>query len=93
MSRLADTLASRLGRPVVDSTGIKGVFDLELKWTPDESQPRGPKESMEPLPVDDGAGGPTIYTALQEQLGLKLEARKGTAEILIIDHIEKPSEN
>jgi bla regulator protein BlaR1 len=93
MSRLADTLASRLGRPVVDSTGIKGVFDLELKWTRDESEPKGPKESMEPLPADEGAGGPTIFTALQEQLGLKLEARKAPVEILIIDHIEKPSEN
>ena len=77
----------------LDSTGVKGVFDIKLEWTPDESQPRGPKESPEPLPADDGAGGPSIFTALQEQLGLKLEPRKGPVEILIIDRIEKPSEN
>jgi bla regulator protein BlaR1 len=92
MSALADALSGRLGRPVVDSTGIKGFFDVNLEWTPDQSQPRGPKESVEPLPADDGAG-PTIFTALQEQLGLKLESRKGPVEILVIDRIEKPSEN
>jgi bla regulator protein BlaR1 len=93
MSALADALSGRLGRPVVDSTGIKGFFDVNLEWTPDQSQPRGPKESVEPVPADDGAGGPTIFTALQEQLGLKLEPRKGPVEILVIDRIEKPSEN
>jgi uncharacterized protein (TIGR03435 family) len=92
MSALADRLAGRLGRPVVDDTGVKGSFDINLEWTPDQSQPRGPKESAEPLPVDDGAG-PTIFTALQEQLGLKLEPRKGPVEILVIDRVEKPSEN
>jgi bla regulator protein BlaR1 len=92
MPALADALSGRLGRPVVDSTGIKGFFDVNLEWTPDQSQPRGPKESVEPLPADDGAG-PTIFTALQEQLGLKLESRKGPVEILVIDRIEKPSEN
>jgi len=93
MSALADALSGRLGRPVVDSTGVKGVFDIKLEWTPDESQPRGPKESVEPLPADDGAGGPTIFTALQEQLGLRLESRKGPVEIVVIDRVEKPSEN
>jgi uncharacterized protein (TIGR03435 family) len=92
MPALADALSGRLGRPVVDSTGIKGFFDVNLEWTPDQSQPRGPKESVEPLPADDG-DGPTIFTALQEQLGLKLEPRKGPVEILVIDRIEKPSEN
>lgn len=94
ITQLADTLARRLDRGVVDMTGIQGFFDLKLEWTPDESSPmQKPGEGGEGLstaPTD----GPTIFTALQEQLGLKLESRKVPVEILVIDHVEKlPSEN
>ena len=93
MSRLASILAGRLGRPIVDATHIDGAFDFKLEWTPDPGQPLGPKERAEPLPADDNSSGPSIYTALQEQLGLKLEARKASIEVVVIDHIERPSEN
>jgi uncharacterized protein (TIGR03435 family) len=86
--KLAITLArSGLDRPVVDETGLSGGFDLHLKWT---AEP--PPGNPEPGTMDDPAGL-SIFTALKEQLGLKLEATKGSVEVLIIDHVEMPSEN
>jgi uncharacterized protein (TIGR03435 family) len=78
MGMIAAQLAGRvLGRTVLDRTGIAGEFDINLEWTPDESTDLGP----------------SIFTAVQEQLGLKLETQKGVVDILVIDHVEKPSEN
>jgi len=83
---LAEELAAMvLGRPVVDRTGLTGAFDLNLKWRPETSQVNGASASLS----DD----PDIFTAIQEQLGLKLEARKAPAEIIIVDNAMKPSEN
>jgi uncharacterized protein (TIGR03435 family) len=79
METLASVLSTRLGRSVVDRTGLKGFYDFVVTWTPDEVQPDTP--------------GPSLFTALQEQLGLKLESSKGPVEILVIDHVEKPTEN
>ncbi len=100
LSLLADTLSNQIGRTVVDRTGLTGLYDFTLKWTPDESQPRmfpGPREGMEGRPPADRSAnpdtGPSIFTAVQEQLGLKLESQKGPVPILVIDRIEKPSEN
>jgi uncharacterized protein (TIGR03435 family) len=84
MERVANGLSRHVGFPVVDLTGLDGVFDFKLTWDPaaDES-------------TDDARdSGPSIYTALQQQLGLKLESRKMPVEILVIDHAEKiPTEN
>ena len=74
------TEGGEMDRPVVDMTGIEGLYDITLDWTPDNG-PRG---------VD---GGPSILTAVQEQWGLKLEPRKAPVEFIVIDHIERPSEN
>jgi uncharacterized protein (TIGR03435 family) len=95
MARLAEILAGRLGHPVVDVTGIKGVFDLKLSWTPDPAMVRNPTENKETLAVESMSdpSGPSIFSALQEQLGLRLEARKVPGEIIVIDHVERPSEN
>ena len=96
ISRLAEILSARLGRPVVDLTGIKGVFDLNLNWTPDLSMAKNSAESKESPAVVDAksdSSGQSIFSALQEQLGLRLEARKVPAEIVVIDHVERPSEN
>jgi uncharacterized protein (TIGR03435 family) len=78
MSAFVEDLANLLGRPVVDKTGFTSDFDVTLQWAPDE-----PDNS-------DAAASPAIFTALQEQLGLKLESGKGPVETLVIDHIEKP---
>lgn len=82
MDYLASSLSYHLGITVVNKTGIQGRFSYHLKWSPDELHPR-PGEA-EPV---------SVYTAIQEQLGLKLEARKGEVELLIVDHVERPSEN
>ncbi len=94
VSMLADLLSSELGRVVVDKTGLTGLYDFELKWTPEVSQNqmfKGP-DAVGSAPAPD-TSGPTIFTALQEQLGLKLEAQKGPVEVFVIDHVEKPTEN
>jgi uncharacterized protein (TIGR03435 family) len=80
-----------LDRPVVDQTGITGKFDFTLTWTPDESQFRGMGVRVPPPP--DTATAPSLFTAIQEQLGLRLESTKAPAEVLIIDRVEKPTEN
>jgi uncharacterized protein (TIGR03435 family) len=94
LNTLADSLSRLLGRVVLDKTGLTGLYDFELKWTPDESQGqmfKGPDIGDSPPPAD--ASGPTIFTAIQEQLGLKLESQKGPVEVLVIDHVERPTEN
>jgi uncharacterized protein (TIGR03435 family) len=83
MARFADALSRRMDRPVVDETGLSGAYDFVLDLLRDESH-------GDPGPNYDGA----IFTALQDQLGLKLEAKKQPVEILVIDHAEKlPTEN
>jgi bla regulator protein BlaR1 len=93
MAILANQLGQQLGRSVTDKTGLTGTYDIKLEWTPDESQGSGPRElGGEGGPPVDTAG-PTIFTALQEQLGLKLDSQKGAVEILIVDRAEKATEN
>jgi uncharacterized protein (TIGR03435 family) len=91
---LARILSSRVGRPILDRTGLKGNYDFKLEWTPDAAEPMkgGPGEKAEAAPAAD-LSGPSIFTALQEQLGLKLEATKAPVDIIIIDRAEKPTEN
>jgi uncharacterized protein (TIGR03435 family) len=89
MQKLADLLARLTGQQVVDATNLKGLFDFTLEWSPEETQKMTPEGG-----VAAGPSGPSIFSALQEQLGLKLEGRKGPVEILVVDHIEKaPTEN
>ena len=86
MEQLARQLSnSGIGRPVRDGTGLTGSYDYKLKWLP--GMRAGPDAAA------DTGGPPSIFTALQEQLGLKLESGKGPGEVLVIDHVEKPSEN
>jgi uncharacterized protein (TIGR03435 family) len=100
---LVQTLSQQLGRTVLDQTGLQGNYDFTLKWTPDPSMggmmagppgggpPGGGPGPDAPPPPD--ASGPSIFTAVQEQLGLRLESTKGPVEIIIVEHVEKPSEN
>lgn len=78
-----------LDKPVVDQTGIKGRYDFTLKWAPDFSQFGG----HVPPPTEAPDAPPSLFTAVQEQIGLKLETTKTMVDVLVIDHVEKPSEN
>jgi len=91
---LLATLLSRFEREiVVDQTGIKGLFDVKLEWTPDDSRSVTANPGAGPAATDP-ATGPSVFAALQEQLGLRLESRKGPLDVLVIDHAEKvPTEN
>ena len=81
-----------LDRPVVDHTGLAGKWDFQLKWTPDDSQFGG--MGMRPPPPSEAADAPPpLFTAIQEQLGLKLESGKAQVEVMVIDHVEQPSAN
>ena len=93
---LTRELERQLARVVIDRTGLQGEYDYTLDWAPEPGQ--GGPESIglppraEPAAPSDSKG-PSIFTALQEQLGLKLDSEKGPVEILVIEHVEKPSEN
>jgi len=76
-----------LDRMVLDKTGLSGTYDFELEWTPDDSQFGGT------LPPSVEPTKPNLFTAIQEQLGLKLEATKGLVAAIVIDRVERPSEN
>jgi uncharacterized protein (TIGR03435 family) len=82
MQQLANHLSSYVGRPVLDKTGLPAAYDFTLNWTPDSGGQPNPD-----------LNGVDLFTALQEQLGLKLESQKAPIEMLVIDRAEKPSEN
>jgi uncharacterized protein (TIGR03435 family) len=87
LSQFANGLAGQVGRVVVDRTGLTGQWDFELTFAPEP--PRGPlPPGVELPPVDPNA--PSLFTAIQEQLGLKLESTKGPVEVLVVDSIERP---
>ena len=94
LSMFAGSLGMVLDRPVIDKTGITSYFEIHLVFSPDDSA--GPR----PVPAEPGASGvvraadaPGIFQAIQEQLGLRLVPAKGPVDVLVIDHIERPSEN
>ena len=82
-----------MDKPVVDQTGLTARYDFTLKWTPDQSQFAAMGAKIPPPNIDDPNAPPSLYTALQEQLGLKLEATKAKADVMVIDHLDKPSAN
>jgi bla regulator protein BlaR1 len=92
---LAHALAPQLGRSVVDKTGLSGRYDYTLQWTPDNTPP--PMPGVDGLAAHGDAGndapGVSLFTAIQEQLGLKLESQKGNVDVIVIDHIDPPSAN
>ena len=95
---LAQLLSRLLGRTVLDQTGLKGNYDFTLQFTPDQSPAAMFKGAEDGKPGTDNAlppdsSRPSLFTAIQEQLGLRLESQKGPVQILVIDHVERPSEN
>jgi uncharacterized protein (TIGR03435 family) len=81
-------LSMALGSPVIDKTGFTQLFDVRLDFLPDETTAALPAP---PSPPDDA--NPSILFAIQQQLGLKLESAKGPVEVLVIDRVERPTEN
>ncbi len=81
---VVEAMSGLMERSVVDETGLTGLYDFELHWTP-EAAPNADG------PVD--ASGPSIFTAFQEQLGLKLESKRAPVEVIVVTRVEKPSEN
>ena len=86
-------LSEQVGHTVVDKTGLAGSYEFTLQWKPDDS-------AASQTPTFGGAQGtagtaswPSIFTAIQEQLGLELEPQEVSMEVLVIDHIERPSAN
>jgi uncharacterized protein (TIGR03435 family) len=86
MDRFAEILSRQMDRPVVNQTGLQGVFNLTLQWTPDSARPANPQNGA-------ATEGPSIFTAIQEQLGLRLRAQKVPVDVLVIDHAERPDAN
>lgn len=97
MVQIAQRLSGRVDRTVVDKTGVEGLYNIHLEFTPDPGirgqalVPSGPPDTQVIAPPSDP--GPNLFIALQEQAGLKLTPEKGPVEFLIIDHVEKPSAN
>ena len=90
---LAQAVSQIVGRPILDHTGLSAKYDFELKWTPDQSSASNAVGGIAlPLAVTD-RDRPNIFTALQEQLGLKLDASKAPAPVIVVDHIETPTAN
>jgi uncharacterized protein (TIGR03435 family) len=100
LSNLATMLTSYLHRLVIDRTGLTEIYNFALRWTADENltQPSSNSQgaaggSSNGLPSADPTGSPSLFTAIQEQLGLKLESAKGPVEFIVIDHVERTSGN
>jgi bla regulator protein BlaR1 len=115
MPFLANWLAWRVERPVLDKTGLSGTYDIQLAWTPDPDAPRLPAPTPPPPPPPPAPpsqsgsaeptrlphrtpppldpNGPSIFTAIREQLGLRLDAQRGPIEVIVIDKVERPTPN
>jgi uncharacterized protein (TIGR03435 family) len=89
MDSLASSLGQFVGRTVTNATALTGLYDFTLTWTP-EQMPQRPPDAP-PLNIDPN--GPSIFTALQEQLGLKLESARGQVDVVVIDRVEHPTED
>jgi uncharacterized protein (TIGR03435 family) len=88
LGQLGSLLSPRVGRPVEDHTGLTGTFYARLEWTPDA----GAEPPSDTVRLSDDRF-PFLFTALREQLGLKLESTKGRLDVLVIDHVERPAPN
>jgi uncharacterized protein (TIGR03435 family) len=89
MDQFAQLLATRVNRPVLNKTGLVGNYSFTLDFTPDQIPAGGFQLNGAPLPINPD--GPSIFTALQEQLGLKLDSQRGPVEMLVIDSVEQPT--
>lgn len=93
MAMLAQSLSNQLGRTVFDETGLKGDFDMKLEFAPDPNGPVKPGQEPDSAKVAVESDRPSLFTALQEQLGLRLEGKKGPVQIIVVDKAEKVTDN
>ena len=94
MGDFAAMISGTAQRVVIDKTGLTGYYDMALTYTPSGDQlPQGPPPPGAPGPPPIDPDGPTFFTAIQEQLGLKLESQRGPVEVVVIDSIQQPTEN
>jgi uncharacterized protein (TIGR03435 family) len=93
MAMVAQQLSSQLGRIVIDETGLKGDFDFKLEFAPEQNGAMKPVEAPEKPEIAPDSDRPSLFTAVQEQLGLRLESKRGPVQILVIDKVEKATEN
>ena len=91
MSIFADVLSDQVGRTVINRTGLNEYFNFTLKWVPTPPAAAAQDPNLPSRPT--GPDGPSIFTALQEQLGLRLESERGPVEVIVIDSVERPTEN
>jgi uncharacterized protein (TIGR03435 family) len=92
MQNLADYVSGQVSRIVEDKTGLTGKYDVTLRWAPEDNRATPPSDGrQDAAPATES--GPSIFTALQEQLGLKLESAKEPVDTIVVDHVEMPSEN
>jgi uncharacterized protein (TIGR03435 family) len=90
LENFSAALSPFVQRVVVDRTGLTGNYDIDLSWTPDQMPQGGPPPGAPPLPPID-PNGPSLFTAVQEQLGLKLDSTRGPVDVLVIDSIQRPT--
>ena len=88
ISQLADRMTTMLGRTVVDKTGLSGIYDINLTWTPEPGL-----DGSAPTPVNTDSSAPALPTALQQRLGVKLIAGKGQVEVIVIDSVARATAN
>lgn len=97
MAQLANTLSIMVGRPALDKTELSGTFDIHLEFAPEGTALGNRPLNNQPEPDaagnSDASGLPSIFTALQQTLGLRLESQTGTTDVLVIDHVERPDPN
>ena len=86
VTELSGTISMVLNRPVIDKTGLSGTFDVHLRWTPEPGE-----VGNSDTPFENNSG--SIFSVLQEKLGLKLRKATGSVDVLVIDHVERPSTN
>src|SRR5581483_1881958 len=91
MSLLAGALSDFVKRTVIDKTGLTKKYDVKLTWTPDQMPAAAGAAGGDAPAVNEN--GPSLFTAIQEQLGLRLESTRGPVELIVIDHVEKATEN
>jgi uncharacterized protein (TIGR03435 family) len=91
IAALINFMSQPLGRPIIDKTDLKGLYDFTLQFTPEPGQGPPLPPGVQPPPRDPA--GPSIFTALQDQLGLQLESKKSPLDVIVIDGVQRPSEN